>query len=180
MYRLALIATFGVSLFLSACGPKVLSADEQKLVGELKAERSRLQADIAQAETNAGRGLVGALAGIRLEALRSTEALLGQRIAAIETGAPLKFEQPIRATKPEPERAAALLTEIAAQERRVQDAERRASHSGGLVGAMAGMTVETERQGLATLRLQQLSAKYGLPMLGSTCSRARRCSILSR
>jgi hypothetical protein len=126
-YRIALIVALGAALLLSACGPKVLSADEQKLVAELKAERSKLQGDIAQAEMIAGRGLIGAFASVRLEALRPTEALLGQRITAIETGAPMRIEQPIRATQPEPERAASLLIEIAAQERKVQDAERRAA-----------------------------------------------------
>lgn len=95
IYRIALIVTLGASLLFSACRPKVLSADEQKLVAELKSQHSRLQVDIAQAETIAGRGLVGVLAGVRLEVLRSTEALLGQRIAAIEAGTPMKFEQPI-------------------------------------------------------------------------------------
>jgi hypothetical protein len=162
----ALIATLAASLVLSACGPRTLSADEQKLIAELQADRTRLQADITRTESMAGRGLVGALASVRLEALRSTEALLGQRIVAIETGAPIKFEEPVRATRPEPDRAAALLTEIAAQEKKVEEAERRSMHSGGLAGAMASITVETERQGLATLRLQYLSAKYGLPSLG--------------
>jgi hypothetical protein len=155
-----------MSTVLTACGPRELSGEDKALVAELKQQVSSIQLEIKDAEQMAGRGLIGALAGLRLEALRSTEALLNQRIAAIEVGAPLKFEEPVRATKPDPKRAAELEMEIAKQEKSVDEAERRAGGSGGLVGAFSAVTVETERQSLATLRMQYLSAKYGLPSLG--------------
>jgi hypothetical protein len=151
-------------VIVAACGPHKLTPEEQEQVDSLKADVVTLQAEIKKAEELEGRGLIGALAGMRVQTLKNTEAMLKQRIAALETGAKLKIE-PVPATKPDTERVAKLEQDLAAQEKKVEAAERRAEDAGGLVGAMAMMTVETERSSAAGLRAQLLAAKYGLPAL---------------
>jgi hypothetical protein len=151
-------------VLLTACGPRKLTPEEQKQVDQLKAEVAELQAEINKAEELEGRGLIGALAGLRVQTLKNTEALINQRIAALETGAALKAE-PVSATEPDPARVEKLEQDLAAQDETVAAAERRAANAGGLIGAVASMTVETERSSAAGLRAQLLAAKYGLPSL---------------
>jgi hypothetical protein len=93
--------------------------------------------------------------------LKTNEALIQQRIHAIESGAKVAVQT--TATKPDPERAKELEAELTKQELKVSEAEGKASaYSGGLVAAMALMSAATERNSLAMLRQQYLIAKHGL------------------
>lgn len=98
---------------------------------------------------------------LRLEVLKTNEALIQQRIHALESGAKIAIET--IATKADPERAKLLEAELTKQEQKVAEAEAKASlYSGGLIGAMAMMGAATETNSLAMLRQQYLVAKYGL------------------
>lgn len=163
--RLLVIGTLLVSVGCKSG----LSPEDVKLVETLKAEQQAVAREIADAEKDATKyqgGLVLSLINVRLETLRGTEALLGQRVHAIESGAPVTVQIP--ATKPDPARAAELVKEIDTQTAALAAAQAEADkYSGGLVHAMALSTVATNAQTLAMLRQSYVIAKFGLasPML---------------
>lgn len=106
-------------------------------------------------------GLIKELVAVRLEILKINEALIQQRIHAIESGA--KITTDTITTKPDVERAKQLEAEMIKQELKVGESEAKASlGNGGLIGVMAEMGTSTERNSLAMLRQQYLVAKYGL------------------
>jgi hypothetical protein len=153
-----------------------LSPEDAKLVESLKAEQQSVQKEIAAATIEADKyqgGLILSLITARLETLKSTEALIGQRIHAVESGAPITVQIPV--SKPDPERAAELEKEIATQSAALAAAEAEASkYSGGLIHAMALSTVATHAQSLAMLRQSYVAAKFGLavPALGEVAAKS--------
>lgn len=151
-------------VFVTACGAQP-SPEELAIAEELKGELESVRAEIAAAdEKNAALagGLVKALVETRLEILKTTEALLQQRIHAIEGGA--KVEITVGGSDPDPDLAEALEAEIAEQKEELEEARKEAArYSGGLVAAMKSATVATAEQTLAMLTQRYLSAKYGLP-----------------
>jgi hypothetical protein len=151
-----------VALTLISCS-KSLSPEEQaqlqSLKGDLETTRKEIAAASAQGTQYSG-GLIKALIAIRLEVLKTNEALVQQRIQALESGAKITVQT--SSTKPDPERAKTLEAELAKQEAKVIEAEAKASVSGGLIGAMAAMGAATERNSRALIRQQYLIAKHGL------------------
>lgn len=150
--------------FVTACAAQP-SPEELEVIEDLRGELESVRAEIDVAEkknaTLAG-GLVKVLIETRLEILRTTEALLQQRIHAVEGGA--RIEVTVKGAEPDPERAQALEVEIAEQQQELEEARREAArYSGGLVAAMKSATVATSEQTLAMLKQRHLSAKYGLP-----------------
>ena len=133
-----------------------------ELQAELKPVQDEIRATEEEDQKYAG-GLVKSLIAVRIQILRTTEALLQQKIIALKTGAPLKLE--VRTMQMDPQRAEALEKEIFAkkQEIEVQRSEA-ARYSGGLVLAMKHATIATGEQTLAMLEQQYLVAKYGLPL----------------
>jgi hypothetical protein len=112
-------------------------------------------------------GLIKSLIEARIEILRTTKALLEQRILTIETRTPTTVQVPI--TKPDPERAAQLDAEIQAKQRDLDNAKAEAAkYSGGLVKAMKLSSVATIEQTLALLSQEYLRSKYGLALLPPT------------
>jgi hypothetical protein len=88
----------------------------------------------------------------------------------------------INQKKADPERAAALIKEIDAQKLKLQDAPAEADrYSGGLVQAMALMTVVTITNTIASLEQQHTTAKYGLavPSAASAVAAAQRTTASS-
>ena len=84
-----------------------LSPDDRRVISALQEELAKVRADIAAAEAEDARltgGLVKSLVAVRLELLRTNEALIQQRIHALESGARIKIV--VAATKEDPERAA--------------------------------------------------------------------------
>lgn len=154
-----------LAVLLVGCGQKQLTPEEKALVTQLRAEVAKIDADVKAAEALEGKGLIGAIAQMRVQTLKNTQAMLEQRAVAIETGAPIKVSDPVPATKPDPARVAALEKDIADQEKKIEAAAARSAGGGGLLGALSQMTVETERSTLAALRMQYYAAKYGLPAL---------------
>ena len=143
-----------------------LTPEQQQKVTDLRGELDLVQASIASAvdeDLKYTGGAIKSLIAYRLEILRINEALLQQRIQAIESGTAIKLV--VNASDPDPERAAALLEDILAQRRKVDEARQRAEkYSGGLVRAMAISTAATASNTLAMLEQQYFAAKYGIPI----------------
>jgi hypothetical protein len=125
-------------------------------------------AEMADAQVQGG--LVKALIAARLEILRTSEALVWQRIHAVESGAPVVLQVPI--TQSDPNRAAELQQEISNQEKTLSflrtDAAR---YVGGLVHSLKLTAVATQEQTIALLQQNMLTAKYGLAIAPSTTGR---------
>lgn len=155
------------AIALASC-TKSLTQEELALLEQMMQERSSVQSDIASAETEFARysgGLVSALIKARIEVLKTTDALIQQRMHAIQSGAPVSLQTNVTAA--DPQRAAELLIEIQNQEAELERAKLEAAkYSGGLVHAMALSTVATKAQTIATLRHAQIVAKYGLAHAG--------------
>lgn len=153
-------------LMLSACSPE-LTPEEKAQVEALKTELSQTKEQIADAmrvDAAYTGGMIKSLVAYRLEVLKINEALIQQRIHAIESGAKITLET--KGFTPSPEGVTALEAEIAKQQDSVAAARIKAStYSGGLVAALANTTLATEENSLALLRQQYLVAKYGIPML---------------
>lgn len=166
MKRVIILCLICVAALLGACA-RSLSPEEQSQVQGLKTELEATKKEVAAAEVENAQysgGVIKLLIALRLEVLKTNEALIQQRIYAIESGTKVTV-QPV-ATTPNPERAKELETELTKQELKVSEAEGKASaYSGGLVGAMALISAATERNTLAMLRQQYLVAKHGIASL---------------
>ena len=163
MIRKVFLSALCVATFLVAC-TRSPSPEEQARIQALRSELELTQKEASAAEGENAQysgGLLKALVVMRLEILKTNEALIEQRIHAIESGAKITIETV--ATNVDAERAKQLEAELTKQELKVSEAEAKASaYSGGLVGAMAMMSAATERNSVALLRQQYLIAKYGL------------------
>ena len=134
-------------------------------ISELQAELKSVQDEILAANKEDQKyvgGLVKSLIAVRIQILKTTEALLQQKIVATKTGAPFKVEA--RTTQIDPQRAEALEKEILTKKQEIEGQRSEAArYSGGLVLAMKHATIATGEQTLAMLEQQYLVAKYGLP-----------------
>jgi len=153
-------------IFFACSAAKCLNAQESSVTG-LKEELRSLQTEIAAAQTEdqkyAG-GLVKSLIAMRIQILKTTQSLLQQKIAAIETGTTQKME--IRITPTDTERAESLEKEILTKKQEIENQRKEAAkYSGGLVLSMKLATIATGEQTVAMLEQQYLDAKYGLPIL---------------
>ena len=134
-----------------------------------KIEELKKELDITKAEIEAAQkkdkelagGLVKALIAMRIEILKTNEALLQQRIQAFESGTPIRVE--VLGTNPNEQEAVSLEKEI--QTKRDELAAQKkdaARYSGGLVLAMKESAIATTENTLAMLEQRRLIAKYGL------------------
>lgn len=135
-------------------------------VANLQKEVSVIQAQIKEAEglneAYAG-GLIKSLIAVRLEILRSTEALLKQRIHAIKAG--VKVNYVANVTKPDPNKAAKLAKEVEVQKGKLADVKAEANrYSGGLLKVLHLTNAATVSNSLAMLEQKYFMAKYGLFM----------------
>ena len=167
MYRSPIslvVMVLGILVF--SCLAASPTPEQQSRIAQLERELAQVQAEIKAAEederTYSG-GLIQTLIALRLEILRTSHALIQQRIHALESGAEINIVVP--GLEPDPEMAANLLAEIEAQREKVTEAEQEAArYSGGLVQAMALSALATARNTLAMLEQRYLSAEYGLAM----------------
>jgi hypothetical protein len=140
------------------------SLDLTPILNTLRAEIIRVSQEVAATEAEDALfsgGLVKSLIAVRLQILRTTRALLEQRIHSLETDAPITIVIPT--TQPDELRAHALAQDIQAQEVLLQAARGEASlYTGGLVHSLKLSTIATQEQTLAMLRQYHLVAKYGL------------------
>jgi len=151
-------------VFTSQSCATELTTEQKQTVASLKEDLNRIRQEIEQAtsvDSQYSGGLIKTLIRMRLEVLKTNEALVEQRIHAIESGARIKLV--VIATEPDPTRAAILAKEIETQREKVEEARIEADrYSGGLVHAMAETAVATSRNTLAMLEQQFFIAKYGL------------------
>lgn len=133
-------------------------------VSALDAELPSLVQEITAAEQDDRKysgGLIKSLIAVRLEILRTTKAIIEQRIQALLVGAPQEIVAHI--TTADPARAAALGEEMARLAGELAAARSEAArYSGGLVQSLKLSTVATLEQTLANLRQQHALAKFGL------------------
>jgi hypothetical protein len=143
-----------------------LTPEQKQLAVDLKQDLGRIRQEIEHATKDDAAysgGLIKSLIGVRLEVLRTNEALVEQRIHAIEAGTRITLV--VNAAKTDPTRAAELANEIESQKAQVAEARAEADrYSGGLVQAMAETAVATARNTLAMLEQQFFIAQYGLAM----------------
>lgn len=143
-----------------------LTREQKQLAVDLKQDLGRIRQEIEHATKDDAAhsgGLIKSLIGVRLEVLKTNEALVEQRIHAIEAG--IRITLVVNAAKPDPTRATELAKEIESQKAKVAEARAEADrYSGGLVEAMSETAVATARNTLAMLEQQFFIAKYGLVM----------------
>ena len=112
MIRQIVLCVICASVFLVAC-TRSLRPEEQDQVQALRTELEATKKEVAAVEAQNAQysgGLVKALIAVRLEILKTNEALIQQRIHAIESGAKVTIET--IATKADPERAKQLEAEL--------------------------------------------------------------------
>lgn len=154
-----------ISVFiLTGCGPKELSPEEKQKVEQLKVELSQTESEISSANAanqNYSGGLIKTLISARVEILKTNQALIKQRIDAIESGAKITMDVP--GVKPDEATAESVKTEIDVLNGQISQAKAEANqYSGGLVLAMKLAAIATQEQTMAMLQQRYLSAKYGL------------------
>jgi hypothetical protein len=162
------ILCFGIS-----CCRHELTAEQKQQIADLRQQLEVVRANIAEAQkenaTFSRGGFIGNLIVIRLNVLKTNEALLEERIGALESGA--RITTTVEATKPNPARAAELASEIEKESVKLREAQAQSDrYSGGLVKAVDEMSVATLKGTIAMLDQQYLVAKFGIavPTLGST------------
>jgi hypothetical protein len=129
----------------------------------LSAELADIERQLTEIETQAARydgGMILTLIDARREALLLARTLVENRINA-EAGA-ATIAVTVTAVQPDEVRAAQILGEMAAAQRRIEEAEREAATGGGLIQALALGRAETERLTLAQLQMGYLQTKYGI------------------
>lgn len=153
-----------ISFFVACTRP--LSSEEKRQLDALRSDLDNVRKEVTSAQSELALysgGLIKGLLQARLEILKTSEALIQQRIHAIEARSSVTIQT--IATTPDPDRAARIAQEIQEQEMELRKAETEAAkYSGGLVKAVAATAVATHAQTLALLRQQYLIAKLGLPM----------------
>lgn len=159
-----------VSLLLMSCNKtKSLTENEIQTVNNLRSEIKVVSVDISQAEDKDKAltgGLVKSLITARIEILKTTKALIEQRIQAIEAGSPITIAT--QKTIEDPNVTKELIDQIKSNERGLETAAKELSkYSGGLVLALKQATLATQEQTLAMLKQKYLIAKFGLayPMI---------------
>lgn len=165
MNRFKEFALVVLILILGVSCSHELSEEDKLQISSLEADLTSVVAERIDAEQQIreyGDGLIGLIAEIRLEIIKTTEALIKQRIAAIENGSEIKIV--IEATQPDTIQAALLAKEIEKQAKKVDQSQKEAANARGLIGALAQSTVFTEQQTLAMLRQRYLFVKYGLTL----------------
>lgn len=160
----SILACFISVFILTGCGPKELSPEEKQKVEQLKVELSQTESEISSANVtnqNYSGGLIKTLISARVEILKTNQALIKQRIDAIESGA--KITMDVHGIKPDEAAADSVKSEIDALNAQISQAKAEANqYSGGLVLAMKLAAIATQEQTMAMLQQRYLSAKYGL------------------
>lgn len=126
-------------------------------------ELANIESQMVEIEVQAARydsGLILTLIDARREALLLARTLIENRISA-EAGAAV-VEVTVPAVQPNEALAEQILGEMAAVQKRIEEAEREAETAGGLIQALTLSRAETERLTLAQLQMGYLQAKYGI------------------
>lgn len=150
--------------FLTGCGPKELTPEQKDYVAKLASELSQTKSETEstkQALTSYSSGLIKTLLSTKLEILQTTEALIEQRMLAVESGSPVKVETVT--SLPDEALASSIAGEIQSMKKSINDAKIDAEkYTGGLIQSLKLSTIATAEQSLAMLEQRYLVAKYGL------------------
>lgn len=162
MKKLSIIASALLLATLSGCFNKELTADEKALVEALRSELNLTKQEIGIANSTVSTygGAIKLLATVRMEILKTNQALLEQRILAVESGAKINVQIP--AVQPDQVLASSIANEITVAKTDIAARQTEANQYGGLIKALRLATVATQEQTLAMLEQRYLSAKYGL------------------
>lgn len=163
------------AISLQGCGEKDLTPEQKAYVSSLEAELLRTKQDIDTGTRSASvysGGLIKDLISTRIEILKTNQALLEQRILAVQSKANVTVATV--ASKVDDDLASKLAGEIAQAKAGIASAKAEAAgYSGGLIQALKLSTIATSEQTLAMLEQQYLVAKYGLnPVRASSLSQS--------
>jgi hypothetical protein len=133
---------------------------------DLDADIAAMQTEIVAAQGEAAKydgGLVWAMADLRLQVLKTTEAMLQQKRSSFLRRIDLKYtvpsSAPASANKSELDKMAREIAD--AQVKLEADEKEAARYSGGLVQGLALATVATDHLAIAQLNLAYYGSKYG-------------------
>lgn len=150
--------TLPAALLISTClAGGAIAQDSSTLDSETAAINSQI-AEVEATIANYSGGLIRALAESRRLALLLLRTVVESRQQAEAGGATIEVTVP--AVEPNPERAEQLLGEMAAQQQRIEAAERDAASAGGLIQAVALSRVETDKLTLAQLQMAYLRSNW--------------------
>lgn len=142
------------------------SADLAALRTEIESLKQRITDSESEDQKYAG-GLIKSQIQLRIAVLKTTEALLLQKIAILSTGAKQVFEASVY--KPDAAVTTAIEADITALKSRIELARIEADkYTGGLIKATRESTIATMEGTLANLEQRGLIAKYGLPTMPAT------------
>jgi len=146
----------------AASGPSA-----EKLATDLETIHSQILEVKEEMEKYRG-GLILTLLTSRREILKNTRAMLEQRQSSWLKMISLDYTID---GKPQPkvtsEQLESLLSDIAKLEQKINNREQEtAKYSGGLILMTILSTLETQKMGLAALRMRYLTAKHGIPIFG--------------
>lgn len=158
-----------VAIALAGCWKKELSPEDKQLVSSLNAELIRTKGEILTATATSASysgGLIKNLIDARIEILRTNQALLEQRVQAIEGGAPVKVE--VTVSDIDQGAANTLSAEIETTKAKIAVAQQEADqYTGGLIRVLKLTNVATQQQTLSMLEQRLFTVKYGLnPKIG--------------
>jgi len=150
---------------------KDLTPEQKAYVARLETELAQTKQDVdagTQSAATYSGGLIKDLISTRVEILKTNQALLEQRILAVQSQGSVTVSTV--ASKVDEDLANKLAGEIAQAKKGIASAKTEAAqYSGGLIQALKLSTIATSEQTLAMLEQQYLVAKYGLnPVRGSS------------
>jgi hypothetical protein len=136
---------------------------------ELDADLKQVRTEIKQASSEADKyapSLMKSLIELRRYTLANTEAMLSQKRASVLRRIILSYRfDGQQLTPASGKELMEIIGEIEQAESKVAQAKKHAEqYSGGLVQALALMSVETDQISVSQLRLKFYAAKYGLPI----------------
>ena len=154
-----------LAALLTGCS-KSLTSEEKEQVASLQRELSSIRTEIDAAKADDAKlagGLIKVLIGVRLEVLKTNEALIQQRVHAIEGRSTTQVV--VKTTSVDTARAAELAQELDAQRKKLAEAKAESDqYAGGLIKALAESAVATVANTIAMLEQQRVIAKYGLAL----------------
>ena len=155
---------FWAVFMLQGCTEKELTQEQKAYVSQLEIELSKTKQEIDsanQSSANYSGGLIKDLITTRVEVLKTNQALLEQRILAVQSKSSVTVATV--ASNADEELASKLAAEIAQTKVDIASAKAEAAqYSGGLILALKLSTIATSEQTLAMLEQQYLVSKYGL------------------
>lgn len=141
-------------------------------IAALRTEIESVKQRISDSETEDQKymgGLIKSQILLRIAVLKTTEALLLQKVTILLTGAKQVFEANVH--KPDAAVATAVEADIAALKSRIELARIEADkYTGGLIKATRESTIATMEGTLVNLEQRALTAKYGLPVTPAVVS----------